>query len=157
MRLYHEHASPDRIAVVSTLVFSPDSNSLVSGSLDGSVVLYDSVGPCQSLDHQADFDSGSARLFPGLAYVSHPRMGVIPAGIAFLDNETLARGGKEGLYRYVHYDDGWRFHACYPFRSDITALGTISPRLLAVASGEPEPATPGMLELYDIQTRQTRE
>ena len=151
MRLYHEHASPDRIAVVSTLAFSPDGNFLVSGALDGSVVLYDSAGPCQSLDRQADFfrEYGPTRNDVPSA---EPPPSASNAAV-FLDNQTLVLGSVEGLDRYRLTDDGWRYQVRTPFPFGVTGLATVAPHLLAVGSG---PRSLGMFELYDTNIERTQ-
>jgi WD40 repeat protein len=153
MRLYHEHASPDRPAVVSTLAFSPDGNFLVSGSLDGSVVLYASVGLYQKLDRQADFfhEYGPTRNDVPAAE-SPPPSGIHAA--VFLDNQTLVLGSAEGLDRYRLTDDGWRYQVRIAFPLGVTGLATVAPHLLAVGSG---PRSLGMFELYDTHNERTKD
>lgn len=156
MRLYQEHGTSARRGIVSTLAFSPDGHFLASGSLDGSVVLYDAEGPCQTLDLQADFErlyDLSKKEWPG----SDPLAPSPIHAAAFLDNQTLAIGGREGLVRYRHTEAGWRHAASNPFHPGITGLAALSPHLIALGSGERGKATPGSFELYNIARERTQE
>lgn len=125
MLLFEDHTD-----VVYALAFSPDGTQLASGSKDGSLIVHDANGCSTPLGQ----DRG-----PNAAAVN---------AAAYFPDGSLAVGHAHGWHLVRPHSELWR--EIGPSRTPTTALAVLSPRILAVGTGERGKETPGKLELWDI-------
>jgi WD40 repeat protein len=139
MLLYEDHKSDEEHkGVVYSLAFSPDGSALVSAGKDGALFLRDAFGQRHSIIEREDN--------------SHPIHSV-----AYADDGTLVVGGGFGWQVYRQDNSGsWHVHGLNK-TTPTNSLAILDDNTLAVGTGDRLQATPGALELWDLNTGRKRE